>query len=102
MKLWPKTGIIAYEKLRVEALIYEVLRRNEDRGNTKMHAKELIEQVNQLSEKSIYECTIPYLTIWLIVQEMKGIKVDHEYVYQKNLGCRKQYCLSYETFRSNE
>ena len=48
-----------------------------------MHAKELIEQVNQLSEKSIYECTIPYLTIWLIVQEMKGIKVDHEYVYQK-------------------
>lgn len=78
-----KTGIIAYEKLRVEALIYEVLRRNEDRGNTKMHAKELIEQVNQLSEKSIYECTIPYLTIWLIVQEMKGIKVDHEYVYQK-------------------
>lgn len=78
-----KIGVIAYEKKRVEALIYEVLNHNENQGNTKLHAKAMIEQVNILSQKSVYACQIPYLTIYLVVQNMKGIKIEQGYVYRK-------------------
>lgn len=78
-----KTGIIAYEKKRIEALIYEVLKQNESQGNTKIHAKYMVQKINELSKQSVYECKIPYLTINLTVHNMKGIKIEQDYIYRK-------------------
>lgn len=78
-----KTEVIPYEKKRVESLIYEVLKQNENSGNTKMHPKVMIQKVSELSKASVYNCEIPYLSIYLTIQEMKGIKIEDGYVYRK-------------------